>query len=461
MQIIFFFFLFCLSHVYGQEQVDSVVTIKRSSFFTDILSKKGGAHCFQGSNSDQYIRYNSPYLKAMPIEFLSTSTGLFLHFGRSGKLYLMEDRGDSLLYFVRQDRTINYNYNIGSILFNSKRDIYEFGGYGFWKSNGLLRQYNFSDREWDIVPVNLEVSVPLVSVSKMGAWVDTSGDYMYVPYQITINDGLSSVDNGIKIDPTSYRLNVKQRKWEKLGVISDEALGLLKTSNWTGYASERGLFLGFTKGLYYLDFVSNQILFYNDPNLVQSLLRMQSNMLSYYYGGRIYHLNPVTNKYDSLRFDPSLFKPTGSAIWVKPVSYRAWAGTLSLLLLLGLGLLYRRRKKREQPIAPFSTITGLAGTFRPFTETEQSLLQLLLSRSDKGLTASITDINYVLGVKDKSPGMQKKVRSDVMNNLNEKYAFVTHQKESLVQSIRSESDKRYFEYLINPACRETLRQLLT
>ena len=56
--------------------------------------------------------------------------------------------------------------------------------------------------------------------------------------------------------------------------------------------------------------------------------------------------------------------------------------------------------------------------------------------------------------------MQKKVRSDVMNNLNEKYAFVTHQKEPLVQSIRSESDKRYFEYLINAACRETLKQLL-
>jgi hypothetical protein len=48
-----------------------------------------------------------------------------------------------------------------------------------------------------------------------------------------------------------------------------------------------------------------------------------------------------------------------------------------------------------------------------------------------------------------------------MSNINEKYAFVTRQNDLLVQSIRSVADKRYFEYMINPACREKLRQLLS
>jgi hypothetical protein len=103
---------------------------------------------------------------------------------------------------------------------------------------------------------------------------------------------------------------------------------------------------------------------------------------------------------------------------------------------------------------------GVAAAPRPFTEVEQALLSLLLNRSENGQTANIGDINYVLGIKDKSPGMQKKVRSDVISSLNEKFAFVTHSKEPLVQSVRSEFDKRYFEYLINADFRDDLKRML-
>jgi hypothetical protein len=35
--------------------------------------------------------------------------------------------------------------------------LYSYGGYGFWRLNGQLRSYNFTDKEWDIVPVNDEI----------------------------------------------------------------------------------------------------------------------------------------------------------------------------------------------------------------------------------------------------------------------------------------------------------------
>jgi len=63
-------------------------------------------------------------------------------------------------------------------------------------------------------------------------------------------------------------------------------------------------------------------------------------------------------------------------------------------------------------------------------------------------TATIPEINYILGVKDKNIGMQKKVRSDIINSINEKYRYQSSNTEPLIQSIRSEEDKRYFEYLI-------------
>ena len=73
---------------------------------------------------------------------------------------------------------------------------------------------------------------------------------------------------------------------------------------------------------------------------------------------------------------------------------------------------------------------------------------MLLEKSKVNQTASINDINYVLGVKDKNIGLQKKVRSEVFNSVNEKFKLISDWDEPLVQSIRSESDKRYFEYMI-------------
>lgn len=457
--LILFASLLLFSRAHSQEKVDSVISIPRSQFFVDILRRQYPISCFQGIEAQSYLRFKSPVLRAMPVEYLATKQGLFLHFGRSGKLYKMEDRGDSLLYFVRIDRTINQNYNIGSHLFCSQDQIFELSGYGFWKSNGLLRQFNYTDQEWDIVPSNREVHLPLVANSRCNAWRDTAGAYLYVPYQVVINDGMSSSWNEAAVDRVSYRLDVKKRLWEEMGEVTDPALTLFNTANFVTYPSDRGLFLGFNKGIYFADFTTNSISFLNDPPLVQTLLRLQSGSHSYYYKGWVYSLNAASYQYDSIRLDPSRFVTTGDVIWTKARFVSVWYLLLGLPLLLVLLVLYRIRNRKKSKGALVGD-TAVMQQLRPFTETEQSLLQLLLSRSSKGLTASITDINYVLGLKDKSPGMQKKVRSDVMSSINEKFAFVARMPTPLIQSIRSESDKRYFEYMIHPDCREKLGQLL-
>jgi hypothetical protein len=74
---------------------------------------------------------------------------------------------------------------------------------------------------------------------------------------------------------------------------------------------------------------------------------------------------------------------------------------------------------------------------------------LLLDRSKNNRTTTITEINYVLGIKDKNLGLQKKVRSDVMNSINEKFNFLQDGQTELVCNIRSQADKRFFEYYIN------------
>jgi hypothetical protein len=59
-----------------------------------------------------------------------------------------------------------------------------------------------------------------------------------------------------------------------------------------------------------------------------------------------------------------------------------------------------------------------------FTETEISLIQLLLNAYSAKQNVEIAEINRVLGIKDKNVGLQKKVRSDVINAINDKYIFI-------------------------------------
>ena len=59
-----------------------------------------------------------------------------------------------------------------------------------------------------------------------------------------------------------------------------------------------------------------------------------------------------------------------------------------------------------------------------FTETEISLIQLLIKANSAKQNVEIAEINRVLGIKDKNVGLQKKVRSDVINAINDKYIFI-------------------------------------
>jgi hypothetical protein len=95
-----------------------------------------------------------------------------------------------------------------------------------------------------------------------------------------------------------------------------------------------------------------------------------------------------------------------------------------------------------------------------FTETEISLIQLLINASGDKQNVEISEINRVLGIKDKNVGLQKKVRSDVINAINDKYTFITQGEINLIASVRKEDDKRFYEYFIVPTEVKTAQKLI-
>jgi len=397
----------------------------------------------------------SPFANAG--EFISLpSAGFFFHVYNTGRIYKLDNSSlkDSILLFKRIDHTVNIYYNIGSFVFAHNNQIFDFGGYGFWKNNGLLRKFNYRDKEWDIVELDKEIFPPNVISDGYVTWVDSAQNYLYVPYQEVRNDGLTMLKEDDDIDFNSHRLDFKTLKWEHLGQLDEQVYQTMKYAIHI-FQSEKGLLLVYINRVYWVDFLNNQVKVTFDPTLGQTLLRIQRYMLRYWNGEYVYWTNPVNGLYDSTRIDLSKFNYEGQAIWKKTFHTKELILLAALVIVLAIFFFIQIRQPKRQIVGDEELVEQEA----PFTGTELALLSLLLSKHKIGKTATIPEINYVLGLKDKNHGMQKKVRSEIINKINEKYLLISKGKEVLIQNIRSESDKRFFEYLVNPELVEHLRKL--
>ena len=99
-------------------------------------------------------------------------------------------------------------------------------------------------------------------------------------------------------------------------------------------------------------------------------------------------------------------------------------------------------------------------TASPFNATEKEVILLCLLRSEAGGHVDLEQINHVLGIKNKSKGLQKKVRSEVFNSINNKFRSLINTPNGLIESVRNKDDKRYFDYFIEPVHFSAVRQLL-
>lgn len=421
---------------------DSLLTVKNSPFFTGLRSIKGylppiqtAANCIALPESKQ--------LQAKGQILIKTPKHLYLYFAGTGWLYQLKQEKDSVLLFRRIDNTENINYNIDAVVFANGENLYNLGGYGFWKSNGTLRKFNFTDHEWDVEPVDTEVHPP---VNPFVSWFHAGSSTLVVPYEQALNSGVKQDENPIPITNKTYRLDLQTHNWEVLGEPSSKFKDITAVTHAGRLTTDNGYLVPFNGRVYWVDFINNQILVFDNSSLAQTLLRVDSRYLHYYYQQKLYLLNTQNWRYDSVSINPGDFVATGHPVWNKSTNYLT-ISLVTLLPALALLLTWYLLWRRKSP-AP-KTDQAAKKYLVNFTETELSLINLLLERSKDNRTASISDINYVLGIRDKNTGMQKKVRSDIINSCNEKYSYLSQQDGPLIQSIRSETDKRYFEYLIS------------
>ena len=412
------------------------INISKSS---DILPLNGSSFA---PNLQELIKYNGK------IYILLYQTGFIFQ--------MSEPQGDSVV-FKKLDNTININYNIGCTNFIYKDEIYNYGGYGFWSKFPHVRKYNKVDMEWDIQPTNIEV------FSADYDWFSPKEGRLYVPFQKIENKALKDpkFTNGI-FEYTSYYLDLKTTDWIKLGKATPELIKLInEKNNYASYAHENGRIFVINEKAYLFDYLNNKVYKSKKADLDQFFIRGALETTAFFYNGKFYKYRADLQSYKTWDFNINDFELLNFPIWGNDYMTLIFVLAICLVIILIIFFirLFKQSVKKRIENAQLKVLKTKTMN-QAFTETEISLIQLLINASGAKQNIEIAEINRVLGIKDKNLGLQKKVRSDVINAINDKYTFITQGEINLIASIRKEDDKRFYEYFIVPTEVKTAQKLI-
>jgi hypothetical protein len=244
-------------------------------------------------------------------------------------------------------------------------------------------------------------------------------------------------------------LDCKTWDWLEIGKLNANYLSIIKNAKTKVY-NPSGYFISDGEDVYWFNYLNNSVSINTNRALAQSINRLDLSSIQYYKDGILYSYFPATGDLDTLVIDESKFAKEPASLWGVQFDVASiWPLWLFLFLFLApLWYFFKVPSKKNQKRSTDTFTVGAKKLDVSFNQTELSLIDLFIEKSFVGSTATISEINYVLGIKDKNVGMQKKVRSDVINGINEKFKYASSQDIQLILSVRSETDKRYFEYFI-------------
>jgi hypothetical protein len=284
-----------------------------------------------------------------------------------------------------------------------------------------------------------------------------------VPFQNIVNKSLKDpkINRGI-FEYTSYYLDIKTADWIKIGKVSPELIKLIDQQNNYGvYSYDQGRLFLINDEAYLFDYVENKIYKSKKADLNQYFIRNAGDITVFFYKGKYYKYLSSSQTFKTWDFNLNDFQLLSFPIWGNDYTNLIFVLAIFLVIIMILLFiwLFKQSVKKKIEQAQLKVLKTKTVN-QAFTETETSLIQLLLNAHSTKQNVEIAEINRVLGIKDKNVGLQKKVRSDVINAINDKYLFITQGEINLIGSIRKEDDKRFYEYFVIPTEVKTVQKML-
>jgi hypothetical protein len=437
--------------------------MKRSKLIEHLLNNKKSISTINGYANGIIPEQLLPYhLKHEKQYLIKTDSILYAGVNGTGLLYKIQYEGE-LLNYTRIDSTYFMGSSFYSANFSLQNQLYSFGGYGFWRSNGILRKFNADSREWHVYPMDKELSAYFGSSF---FFIDDNKRQLIIGNAVKIED-FRNGGSGYQVQPSPilHVFDFNLKKWNSLGHFTIP-LTELPTSIY--FNTPWGFFCRPNIAEGYLLKVEENIVFKASEKLVQKLLKLNKSPtfdLFYTIDSTLYYGNMAVNDLDSLKFSFSDFIPTNDPVYIKNepgFSSRLRTAAFFLLAFIALTFVLFLFKNRFKKNVPGFSKDALENTIdrepdlqqnisASFSHLEEEIISMLLDKAKQGGTLSVFDLNKKLGISSKHLSVQKKIRSDFINRIILQWRIFTNSEHQLIIRKRLESDKRSFEYYLNPA----------
>ena len=334
---------------------------------------------------------------------------------------------------IRVDKTFHSGYNFGSNLFVRKGTLYCLGGEGFWNYNPTITFFDEIIKEWEILrPIN---KGPIPIVDGYQGYHEKSDVYY---------SGGSGLKNYLEDEKTEYvddlfLFDFKTNKWSFIGKINPD-LPFKKSRGivWTGE-----YFFHFSDGnIYIVNPEKNEVYLHKD------------NTKSFREG---YHQS--VNKDTIVLFWGMNDGPTvklsiseivkNSTYWGKFYTYgvNSYWYYIGLLLLTIPIMFYYRKNSKINRVVDFE-----------FSDLEKKLLLKLLElKPEDYLTTN--DVNDILDTHNKTQENQRRIRFNVISEINKKIENSFGVKDGIERTSLPE-DKRLTVYKLNQEVINKIENLL-
>jgi hypothetical protein len=395
-------------------------------------------------------------------DYMVNNGQLYMQINGTGKLFKI----DSSLAITRLDNTCYEGYNYGSYSYIRNNKFYNLGGWGFWQFNSGLRYFDTTSKEWFREAINKEVQL----AKHMNAIVypDKQNDLIYVVYQ-SYPDSYYKLQNEVKND-TMYMqcLNLKTNDWwQEPKILNDKILQETVIGTSAMILPGLGILTESYNHLYLINPTTQKL--YEIENEIGGTIMnyvATKNGLYFYKDEKLHIYNPGLDSLVSITLSISKFSEVAKPLYKKitpsitdkiKLNQLPYFIAILLLFTIAVVLFFKNKslRKMQQNVVGSGfhkksiEVNKQLEFSDNLTETEKSVMDILLECSKQSTTTSIDQINRALGVKNKEVTIQNKLRSDTLQMINKKFMVFASTSDILVEREKTAMDKRVYQYKIN------------
>lgn len=360
--------------------------------------------------------------------------------------YYFVQTGGGLVYALqndtikRIDNSFNHKMQINSNLFVYDAKILKYGGYGFWSARNFLTYFDTDLLEWEAIsPVNSK-EVPKGTFD--GLYIlDHDNAYIFNGKSI---DDFNKTE--MYFNNEVWKYNLKLNEWRYLG--TSEFIDLTHFPHPIRY--KKSLLVLYTNGISIIDLGNNKHIKFKhgkySHNVIASLNHYFLNDRFYFFfyskednNNEVYIKSASENEFIGEFISE---KPFYSKYNLLKSFFSLIAGLLLIAFLANVG--FKQFKKRKK-IVLLDNGLRYQNKFIEFDQKAMGILRLLAS----GTAVSSNKILSIVEEKQYSAAHNERIKVQKLEEINLKIKTLLSFNGDIIQSKKSEEDKRIRQYFIN------------